>query len=132
VQQTIIGRFPRADIAVGFVWVNMLPLDNRVTAGFRALTMQAPCVRHFHDPGKQAGRIIAQSLGAQGKVAWDIYLFYPQGVEWADSPPPPAIWAHQLSPSSWADPARYRLGDDLREELTKAMNQLTGPFGRAS
>ena len=128
-QQTIIRGFPHADIGVGIVWVNMLRFDNTVTASFMALTMQAPSVRQFHDPGKQAGRVIAQSLGAQDKMAWDIYLFYPTGTEWTAGPPPPASWTHQLRSSSWADPARYRRGDDLIKELTKIMNQLTGSSG---
>ena len=110
----------------------MLPFDNTVTASFMALTMQAPSVRQFHDPGKQAGRVIAQSLGAQDKMAWDIYLFYPTGVEWTAGPPPPASWAHQLSPSSWADPARYHMGEGLVKELTRAMVQLTGSSGTAT
>ena len=128
-QRTIIQGFPHADIGVGIVWVNMLPFDNRVTASFMALTMQAPSVRQFHDPGKRAGRVIAQSLGTQGKVAWDIYLFYRPGIEWTDSPPPATSWAHQLRSSSWADPARYHTGDDLIKELTRVMNQLTGSSG---
>ena len=110
----------------------MLPFDNILTARFMAQTIKAPSVRHFHDPGKQVGKIIAQSLGAQGKVAWDIYLFYPKRIKWDDSPPPPAMWAHQLGTNSWADPARYHRGDDLIEELYRAMEQLTGAGSAAS
>ncbi len=88
--------------------------------------MRDPRVRHFHDPHKLVGKAIPQSLGGPGGVAWDVYLFYPKGSEWADSPPPPAIWAHQLQGSSWADPARYRRGNDLVAELQKAMEQLAG------
>jgi hypothetical protein len=94
--------------------------------------MKAPCVRHFHDPDKRVGKAIAQGLGAQGKVAWDVYLFYPKDVEWNDNPPPPIIWAHQLGVTSWADPARFRWGDNLIEELSKAMKQLTRTSGIAT
>ena len=125
-RQAILRGFPHAEIGVGIVWVTMLPFDNVLTSSLMALTMRAPCVRHFYDPGKRAGRAIAQSLGGQGKVAWDGYLFYSTGVEWSDGPPSPARWAHQLSGSSWADPARYRRGSDLIEELYEAMHQLTG------
>jgi hypothetical protein len=48
------------------------PLDNAATAGWRALGMRAATVRRFHDPEKRAGRAIAQSLGAQDAVAWDV------------------------------------------------------------
>jgi hypothetical protein len=107
----------------------MLPFDSIVTASFMALTMRAPCVRHFHDPDRQVGEAIAQRLGAPGKVAWDIYLFYPRGSEWDDRLPPPITWAHQLGTSSWADPTRYHRGDDLIAELYKAMSQLASSSG---
>ena len=129
VQQSIIRSFPHPEVSVGIVWVNMLPLDNKVTASIMALTMRAACVRHFHDPDKLAGNVIARSLGAPGKVAWDIYLFYPKGIEWKESPPSPVIWAHQLSPSSWADPSRYYRREKLTEELHRAMDQLTSLSG---
>lgn len=120
------------DISVSIVWVHMLPFDNVLTARLIARTIKAPGVCHFYDPGKRVGKIIAQSLGAPGKVAWDVYLFYPEGIRWDDSPPPPAIWAHQLGSNSWADPARYQRGDDLVEELHRAMEQLRGPGNAAS
>ena len=110
---------------MGIVWMNMLPLDGMVAARLAARSMQAPSVHHFHDPSKQTGRAVAQSLGAPGKVAWDIYLFYAQGAAWDQGPPPPTRWAHQLG-DSWADPARYRHGSDLMAELCRAMTELTG------
>ena len=123
VQKAIIQSFPQADISISIVWVNMLPLDSMVTAGFMAKAMQDPRVCHFHDSHKQVGQIIAQSLGGPGKVAWDVYLFYAKGDEWADSLPPPTKWAHQLQ-DSWIDPAHYHSGDDLIQELDRAMSQL--------
>jgi hypothetical protein len=125
VQQAVIQGTSRAEIHVGIVWVNMLPLDGIATARLAAQSMQAPFVRHFHDAGKQAGRAVAQSLGVPGKVAWDVYLFYAKDGAWDHDPPSPIRWAHQLS-GSWADPARYRHGTDLLEELYRAMNELTG------
>lgn len=132
VRQVIVWSAAQPDISAGIVWVNMLPFDNVLTARFMALSIKAPCVRHFHDPDKQVGKIIAQSLGAQGKVAWDVYLFYPKGIKWDDSPPPPTIWAHQLGINSWADPTYYHRGGDLIEELCRAMEQLTGSGNAAS
>jgi len=104
----------------------MLPLDNLVTATRMARTMKALCFRHFHDPGKQVGKIIAESLGAPGKVAWDIYLFYAKGLIWDESPPQPTAWAHQLGTDSWADPARYYRGEGLIRELGRGMRLFTG------
>lgn len=97
----------------------MLPLDNVFTANLVAMKMSYPTMTHFYDPRKIAGRAIAQSLGGQNKVAWDIYLFYSRGVEWVDAPPQPYQWAHQLAGSSWANPGNYHTGNDLTEELRK-------------
>jgi hypothetical protein len=124
VQEAIIDGYPDADISVSIVWINMLPLDNRAMAHVRAQTMQDPRARHFSDPRKRVGRAIAQSLGGRNKVAWDIYLFYAPGAEWDGGPPPPAWWAHQLTGSSWADAAHYHRGDELVEQLRRAMADL--------
>jgi len=104
----------------------MLPFDNVATANAVAWTMKSPRVRQFHDPHKLTGKAIARSLGVPDKVAWDIYLFYSQGAGWNDALPLPMTWAHQLGTGDWADPARYRTGNDLVEELFKGMGQLTG------
>ena len=126
VQEAIVKGYPDADITVSIVWINMLPLDSRVIARVQAQTMQDLRVRHFHDPRKRVGRAIAGSLGGRDKVAWDIYLFFALGSEWNGGPPPPTWWAHQLSGSSWADPARYHRGDDLVAQLRQAVTAQIG------
>jgi hypothetical protein len=42
-------------------------------------------VPQFWDGGKLLGNELARALGAGGWTAWDIYLFYPPGVEWTDA-----------------------------------------------
>jgi len=111
---------------VSIVWIDMLSDDAREAAGPSARIIDDPRVRHFHDPEKRSGKAIAASLGSEGAVAWDTYLFYASGSEWTDGPPTPIDWMHQL-PGSWADPARLRTGDDLPQELHKAMRRLTSP-----
>ncbi len=103
----------------------MLPDDAAEAAGPSARIIADPRVRHFHDPEKRAGKAIAESLGSEDGLAWDIYLFYASGGQWSDGPPAPIDWMHQL-PSSWADPARFHTGDELPVELGKAMKRLTG------
>jgi len=103
----------------------MLQGNGEATAQESARIIEDPRVRHFHDPERRAGRALAASLGGQGKVAWDIYLFYAKGGEWIEDPPRPTDWMHQLS-ASWADPARLRAGDDLVEELRETMTRVTG------
>jgi hypothetical protein len=120
---------PPADIRVAIAWIHMLPLDNAVAARAMALTLRDPRVQQFHDPHKRAGAAVATSLGAPGRTAWDIYLFYPAGVGWQDGLPPPFAWAHQLKDSTWADPSQYRRGDDLVAQLGIALALVQGEHG---
>jgi hypothetical protein len=123
----MVQDFPHANVSVSIVWVNMLTSDSEATARTSTRIIDDPRVRHFYDPEKRAGKVVAESLGGQDRVAWDIYLFYAEGSEWDDGPPAPSCWMHQLTGSSWADPARYHCGDDLVEELRKTTKELTDP-----
>ncbi len=80
--------------------------------------------RHFYDPGQKSGKAIARALGHPGEVAWDMYLFYPSGAEWAAGPPQPIDYAHQLEDAAWADRSHLHVGDDLAETLGKIMENL--------
>jgi hypothetical protein len=127
VQQSVVQADPDADISVSIVWINVLEDDTSEMARQAAEEMiQDPRVHHFHDPRGLAGEAIAQSLGAEeGKVAWDVYLFYQRGHEWGAEPPTPNVWMHQLVGSSWAAPAYYRSRESLVEELHTTMKMLT-------
>ena len=124
VQKSIIEDFPNADISVSIVWIDMLPSDTELTAKRSARIIDDPRVRHFYDPGKRSGKAITQSLGWEGKMAWDVYLFYTEGTEWVEDPPMPSDWLHQLN-DSWADRVHFHSGNDLVEELYKTMQKLT-------
>ena len=121
VQSSIIEGFPHADISVSVVWIDMLPKDAEAGAERSARIISDPRVQHFHDPAKRSGQTIAASLGWEGYVAWDIYLFYQSGSRWIDGPPSPVHFAHQLP----RDSAHFRTGDDLVHELREAMKRLT-------
>ena len=131
VQRVIVQDFPLADISVSIVWIDMLARDSEDTARVSAKIVEDPRVRHFHDPERWVGKAIAESLGGQDKVAWDMYLFYTRGSGWDEGPPMPVNWVHQLQGQIWADPARCHCGSDLVGELGKAMSKLTGPQSAA-
>ena len=80
-------------------------------------------VRQFFDPRKTAGKAFSKSLGHDGDVAWDFYLFYPVQSEWQELPPVPQVFMHQLR-DSWADQNRLFEKDMLKAELTKTMQLL--------
>jgi hypothetical protein len=107
------------------VWVEMLPGDARVDVSGLAAEMNDAHVTWFHDPKRRAGEAIAASLGGQGRLAWDVYLFYDSRSVWKGAPPSPRGWVHQLS-DKWADPARRRRGDELEAELATLLKDIAG------
>ena len=60
----------------------MLPTDDADAARVAAQSIQDRRVRHFYDPKRQVGKVLAQSLGEPDQIAWDMYLFYAAGSEW--------------------------------------------------
>ena len=126
-KKAILGAEPPPDILVAIAWIRMLPPDDLAAARCLAATIRDPRVQHFHDPCRRAGSAIAASLGAPGKTAWDIYLFYPAGPGWQAGPPPPLAWAHQLKDSGWADPALYHRGGDLERQLGRLLSNCAHP-----
>jgi len=125
VQESIIHKFPNADIGISIVWINKLSGDSEQTAQKAAAWFTDHRVAHFYDPNKISGNAIANRLGWTGNVAWDIYLFYKSGVEWAQAPPRPIYWMHQLK-DSWADKTHFRTGSGLVNELLNAMTEIFG------
>lgn len=101
----------------------MLPNDSIETAANAARPFTDSRVRHFYDPDKQVGKDIANSLKWEGRIAWDIYLFYAPGQKWTDSPPSPSLYSHQLT-NEWADREHFRVGADLAESLRLSMEEM--------
>jgi hypothetical protein len=102
----------------------MLAADTYDHAVMAARSFQNSQIQNFYDPNQRAGSAAAHVLGGPGKVGWDLYLFYKIGVRWADPFPVPDDWAHQLKPSSWADPERYFSGARLSDELARMMRLI--------
>jgi hypothetical protein len=123
VLKSIIESFPDADISIALVWINKLPADSRKAAEKSAGTFNDPRICQFYDPKQRSGREVASSLGWQGRVAWDIYLFYTAGCKWNQTLPAPVDWMHQLT-DPWADPDRLRMGEDLVSGLGGSMKKL--------
>ena len=101
----------------------MLPGDSEATAKEKAVMFNDPRVRQFWDPDQRSGKAIAKSLGYDGNVAWDIYLFYQSSDKWIETPPAPACWMHQIS-ENWASRSHFHTGDDLINELYAAAKNI--------
>lgn len=125
--KSVLKDFPKADLDVSIVWIDMLPNDNAAAAAKSAKIFDDPRVRQFHDSRatRLAGKAFAHGLIREGAgVAWDIYMFYDKDARWDDHPPEPIEWMHQLSGGRRADPERFHSGDELVSELRKSMKRL--------
>ncbi len=101
----------------------MLPDDSEEAARNSANKFDDPRVYHFYDPNKLSGKAVADSLGYEGEVAWDIYLFYSETLEWKNIPPVPIEWMHQLK-DSWIKQDNFRTGEDLTNELFVSLKKM--------
>lgn len=129
-QKAVLESFPKADISVTIVWIEMLPSDSLAAAEKMAGTIRDPRVRHFYDPRatRHAGHAFAKGLLKEGAgPAWDIYLFYDKTAEWKDDPPKPVDWMHQLGGKDRADPARFRTGEHLMAQLRRTLQEMIPP-----
>ena len=98
----------------------MLPDDTKAAARASAGIIVDRRVRHFHDPQQRLGAAIADGLGWEGQIAWDIYLFYGKDSRWTEGLPAPVDFMHQLI---W-EPTHFRTGDDLAKGLGEAMQKM--------
>ena len=123
-QQTVLEAHPQAPLSVFVVWVPLLAADSFEEAQKVAALISDARAVHYYDGARWIGRVIAASVGGVDAAAWDTYLFYRPGAAWAEAPPPPDRWMHQLGPSVWADPSRFRWAETLTTELHTAAVEL--------
>lgn len=120
----MVQAFPKADMSIAVVWMDVLPLDSEKTARKTASLMSNdPRLRHFYDPDKRVGKALAKTLKWEG-YAWDIYVFYDKGAVWRGAQPPvPLEYVHQLG--MYANDGHYHPGEKLTQELRKVMTRIT-------
>ncbi len=124
VNESVVNAYPRADVSIFIVWIDILATDDYAAAQRMAGIFNDPRVRQFHDPNRLVGDAFAKGL-LDEPPAWDMYLLYaasPQQL-WVDYPPKPADWMHQLGAPD-VDPTRRRLGHELVVGLYDAMSSL--------
>lgn len=124
--KSVLEDFPKADIDVSIVWIDMLPNDSAAAAAKSAKIFDDPRVRQFHDPRatRLAGKAFAHGLIREGAgVAWDIYMFYDKDARWDENPPKPIDYMHQLGGGRRADPDRFRTGEGLLSQLHDSMER---------
>lgn len=123
VQETFLKHFPDANIAASIVWIQILNNDSLEAAIPSLQYLSDKRFKHFYDEHQLVGKAIASSVGRQGHVAWDFYLFYEPQLTWNCMAPNPTYWMHQLK-DSWADKKHFHTAHNLLKELLNAMTQL--------
>ena len=123
VHENVFNKYPHVDISGSIVWIPILEKDTFDAAMPSVKALSDDRINHFYDRHKTVGKTIANSVGWNGNVAWDIYLFYGPTVKWTEAPPKPEFWMHQLT-DDWAEKDQYRTGDDLKNELSVSMEKL--------
>ncbi|MBI2331566.1 MAG: hypothetical protein HYU84_05285 [Chloroflexi bacterium] len=105
------------------IWTPMLATDNLTAATKRETKFTDSRVRHFWDPDRTSGRVLAQTLNLKTSIAWDVYLLYPPEHDWdAELPPVPEYWMHQLD----EEPTYYLDPDCLKQNSKKFIDKFSG------
>jgi hypothetical protein len=126
VRESVLEAYPDAELAVAIVWINMMESDDAAAVAGISKVFTDSRVQQFSDPNQAVGKAVAASLGSDGEVSWDTYLFYGPGLTWDGTLPPfPTEYLHQLYDYIWADQAKMRTGQDLLDGLRLAMAILT-------
>jgi hypothetical protein len=83
VKQTIVDNPATKPLVEIVVWIPMLEDDSVAAANEAAIIFRDVQISQFWDARQKLGKEVALSVGVPERIAWDIYLFYPRGVEWS-------------------------------------------------
>jgi hypothetical protein len=89
VRQSILERYPDAELAVYTVWLPMLATDAR--SEWEAAALPDGRVRHYWDEERTIGRWLAEKdVGGEGAAAivWDAAFAFGPDATWDDVPGP--------------------------------------------
>jgi hypothetical protein len=123
---------PTQDTPIAIVWTHRVPFDSDSATTEAALRFGSGGGRiaHFFERDIGLGHMINTSLGWATETggergAWDIYLYYAPDARWADAPPKPTRYFHQLGHVH--DDPGFASGDDLVQGLRAATIELLVP-----
>src|SRR3972149_12143834 len=121
----LLAAVTHPDLRAYYVWVPMLPPDDKAAAAAVAAHFAEPRALHYWDGERRLARLLGEalaipagrSLGVEGGfgLAWDVYLAYPRDAAALEAP---AFWMHQLgvthAPRLDAAAFRQRVGGLVR------------------
>ncbi len=99
----LLAAVPHPDLRLSYVWVPVLPPDDRAAAEAAAERFAAPQATHYWDSERRLAQRLGEALGISAQeslaagsgsgLAWDVYLAYERG---ASDLFKPSFWMHQL------------------------------------
>ena len=122
----LMSALPDPGLRACFVWIPMLPDDNRTTAEAASRRFAEPRAAHYWDGERHLAARFGRTLGISAKeslavsgasgLAWDVYLAYGRGAKEIEAPD---FWMHQLGvkhaprlePTEWRRRIEAMLGD---------------------
>ncbi|HEV8574551.1 MAG TPA: hypothetical protein VGR43_07565 [Dehalococcoidia bacterium] len=100
----LLAAITDADLRAYYVWVSMLPSDDKAAALAAARRFAEPRATHYWDGDRYLARHLAKAiridsrdpaaLGDVPEFAWDVYLAYQRGNGDIERPD---FWMHQLA-----------------------------------
>ncbi len=105
---TLFAWLDGAPLAGLRVWSPWFPADTPESAAEESGTFTDARVADRWDGTRVLGKAFAATLGLRAP-AWDTYVIYAPGIEWAEGEDPsaPTLWQHQLWEPWGAPPENY-------------------------
>jgi hypothetical protein len=101
VQKEALDHIKSDNVKVFVVWIKRYRGDSRDAAKEATSLVPDRRARHFWDGSGELSRRYAKVVELPGKrtFAWDVYFVYSPKANWAEVPPTPDFWMHQLGGS---------------------------------
>lgn len=125
IQSEVLEQIDDSSLRAYIAWVPILPDDKHSEAVESMTRIPDARAAHFWDEQRALPELLNPVLSLpEGWPAWDVYLAYPPGATWAQAPPAPAFWHHQLGDEpkapkldapAFAEQLRSLLADQSRD-----------------
>ena len=122
--QAVLSLPAECDFRLYRVWLPVLETDSLQAAeGAQSSLSRDTRLVDFWDHdliiSKAYHQVLQLGYRRRHRVAWDIFLLYRAGLRWADVPPVPSFWMHQL----FLDDVPKLEADTLRCELQQMIQE---------
>ena len=122
VVQQLLYEFEDEDFEVYVVWEPILRTDKREVAVKATTFIPDSRAKHYWVDDHSVGNLFKDAIGLENEPAWDVYLLYPAGTKWGESPPVPEYFQHQLG--GRLPPEKRLNADGMAERIEALLEKL--------